>query len=155
MTASNESQYYDNTMLSSYKDCPRKYFIRHNLGWRSQGISMPLTFGLAWHSAIDVVWQFAKQVPQAELPRLALAKFLETWEAQGLNPDPSLEDMELWKARTPGTAHEMLVQYIDQRWKLLQECDLLANEQPFAVPLPGTDNVWDIGQIGRAACRER
>lgn len=146
---SKQASYYDNTMLSAYKDCPRKYQLRHALGWRSAGVSLPLNFGLSWHSAMDVVWEHAKQVSERDLRDFAMAKFIETWEAQGLTLDLSMEDMEKMSPRTPGVANEMLHHYISKRWKMLQEAELLAGEQPFAVPLPQLDNVWYIGRLDK------
>lgn len=143
------NEFYDNTMLGSYKECPRRYFIRHVLGWRKEGLAMPLTFGLSWHDAMDVVWTYAKQVPQAELPRLALAKFIERWEEQGLPGEPDIDQATAMGARTPGTAHEMLHNYVAKRWAMLQEAALVACEQPFAVPMPGMEGVWYIGRLDK------
>src|SRR3990167_9367566 len=106
---SRKSKFYDNTILSSYKYCPRRYFLRHKLGWRSEGITPPLAFGLAWHSGQDVAWKPARSVSQQELPRLAMAAFLETWEDQGLPAEPSLEQLEMLGMRNPSTAHEMYI----------------------------------------------
>lgn len=141
--------FLDNTKISSYKECPRRYFLRHVMHWRGSGIAMPLSFGLSWHSAMDVVWAFAQKVPQQDLPRLAMARFLETWESEGLNPDPDLTDIERYGNRTPGVAHEMLHKYVEKRWKLLQEATLVAGEQPFAVPMPGMEGVWYVGRIDK------
>lgn len=144
-----QAQYLDNTMLSGYKDCPRKYYLRHVLGWRSEGTAIPLVFGLSWHDAQDVVWKHAKAVPAKELEQLALAKFCETWEANGLPVEPGIEQLEWMGMRTPSVAHDMLHHYIETRWKMLQEAELLACEQPFAVPLPELPNVWYIGRLDK------
>ncbi len=144
------SRYYDNSMLSSYKECPRKFLLRHVLGWRSTGVSMPLAFGLSWHSGQDALWQFAGKVDDpTELTNLAIAKFLETWEEQGLNPEPDIAQADMWGARTPGNAHEMYHHYIADRWKMLRTANLLACEQPFAVPLPQTKDVWYVGRLDK------
>jgi len=146
---SRKSKFYDNTILSSYKDCPRRYFLRHKLGWRSEGITTPLAFGLAWHSGQDVAWKHARSVSQQELPRLAMAAFLETWEEQGLPAEPSLEQLEMLGMRNPSTAHEMYISYIAHRWPVLKEAKLLAIEQPFAVPLPEIEDVWYVGRLDK------
>ena len=49
-------QFYDNTMLASYKRCPREFYLRHIRYWRGSGTSMALAFGLCWHEAMDAVW---------------------------------------------------------------------------------------------------
>lgn len=144
-----DSEYYDNTALSTYKDCPRKYFLRHRLNWKPEGTSLALAFGLAWHDAMDVVWTLAKKASERELPDLAMVKFLEAWEKQGLPTKPDLEQLEFMAPRTPAVAHEMLKGYIKSREKLLQRAELLAPEQPFAVPLAGTTSVWYIGRLDK------
>lgn len=145
-----EARYYDNTMLSTYKDCPRKYFLRHVLGWRSQGVALPLVFGLSWHSGQDGLWQAAKKVDgQEELVKVAMAHFLDTWESEGLVANLDIDQINQMAPRTPGTAAEMYSHYIAERWKMLQEAKLVACEQPFAVPLPHTDNVWYIGRLDK------
>ena len=143
-----ETEYLDNTMLSAYKDCPRKFQLRHRMNWRSEGTSLPLIFGLAWHEAMDVMWQFIHKVPHKELPDYALAKFLESWEAQGMKAQLSLEDIEKLNPRTPSVAHEMLVGYLNARLSILTQAELIACEQPFAVPLPNS-TVWYIGRLDK------
>lgn len=143
------SRYYDNTMLSSYKDCPRKYFIRHVLNWRGSGIAIPLSFGLGWHDAMDVVWADAKVSSQKVLAEHGMAAFKARWEEQGLPADMDMEAIERHSPRTPGIAHEMLAKYIDKRWGMLQDCELIAGEQPFAVPLPGAEDTWYVGRLDK------
>jgi len=146
---SKQSKFFDNTMLSSYKDCPRKYFIRHVLGWRSEGTAMPLVFGLSWHAGMDVVWQFANKLDHRTLADSAQAKFLETWEEQGLPSELDVQQLDNWSPRVPPTAHEMYHQYIEARWPVLREAELIACEQPFAVPLPRTTDVWYVGRLDK------
>ncbi|MHB8413899.1 MAG: PD-(D/E)XK nuclease family protein [Acidiferrobacteraceae bacterium] len=143
------SLFFDNTMLSSYKDCPRRYQIRHKLGWRGTGTAMPLIFGLSWHSAMDVVWAFATKADPRELALAAIGQFLETWESEGLPAKPDIEQLEALGNRNPSVAHEMLVNYIGARGPMLRSSKLIAAEQPFAVPLPGTTDVWYIGRLDK------
>ena len=154
ITLAKDSEFLDNTMLGCYKECPRRFFIRHILHWRRQGLATPLAFGLSWHDAMDVVWTHAKTIPKDELPRFALAKFLQTWEEQGMDPEPDFEKIQALGARHPGTAHEMLVGYVAKRWGVLQSMDLVQCEQPFAVPLPGIENVWYIGRLDKVVKHE-
>lgn len=143
-----ETEFYDNTALSAYKDCPRKFQLRHRLNWRSEGVSLPLTFGLAWHEAMDVVWQYVHKIPQKELPDFALAKFLESWEAQGMKSQLSIEEIDKLSPRIPSVAHEMLHGYINARLPILTQAELIAVEQPFAVPLPESQ-VWYVGRLDK------
>lgn len=144
------SKIYDNSMLSSYKDCPRKYQLRYQLHWRSAGTAIPLVFGLSWHAGQDGVWQYARKLGgQQELINTAMAKFLEVWEEEGMQADMSLEDIERYAPRTPAVAHEMYTNYIETRWKMLMEAKVIAVEQPFAVPMPGHEDTWYVGRLDK------
>lgn len=144
------SKIYDNSALSAYKDCPRKYQLRHQKHWRSEGTSMPLIFGLSWHAGQDVVWQYARRLSgQPELVNAAMAKFLETWEGEGLAAELDMEQLERYAPRTPQVAHEMYSAYIETRWNMLMEAQVLAIEQPFAVPMPGREDTWYVGRLDK------
>ena len=149
------SRFYDNSMLSSYKECPRKFQLRYKLHWRSAGTAMPLVFGLAWHAGQDVVWKYAKQTnDQSELAHAALGGFEKSWvEDSGMKPSAELEfeDIERMGARTPPVAHEMYRSYIKARWQVIREAELLACEQPFAVPMPDFEDVWYAGRLDKVA----
>lgn len=47
---------YDNTRVSEFRTCPRKYYYRHVRHWKPTEDRLPLIFGGAWHAAMDVVW---------------------------------------------------------------------------------------------------
>lgn len=145
-----DSKIYDNTRISDYKTCPRKYQLRHIKDWRSEGTAIPLIFGLAWHSGQDAIWPNARKVgSQDALARYALASFLETWTEQGMPEELDLEQIEKFNPRTPQVAHEMYVRYIETRWPVLMEAQLLAVEQPFAVPMPGLEDTWYAGRLDK------
>ena len=47
-------QAWDNTSISVFKDCPRKYYFSTIQGWRARGISPPLAWGGAMHDCYEV-----------------------------------------------------------------------------------------------------
>lgn len=143
------NRFYDNTMISSYKDCPRKYYLRHVKYWRGMGVAMPLAYGLAWHAALDVVWVMGRTCSKEETLNQAYAAFLTSWRDQGLPMQLTLEDIEKMTPRTPMIAREMIVGYIDRCWNMIRTCDLLAPEQPFAVPMPGLEGCYYIGRLDK------
>lgn len=145
-----DKETYDNTRLSGYKVCPRSYFIRHVLGWTSDGTAPALSFGSSWHAGMDAMWGYAQGNNQQQLTELAMLSFYQKWEEEGLDPQMDINDLERMAPRTPMVAHEMYHNYISQRWKMLQEAELLAGEQPFAVPMPGIENVWYIGRLDKS-----
>jgi len=149
---------YDNTRLSDYKRCPRLYFFRHVLDWRPAGSAVPLIFGGAWHSAMEVVWANIKTMERQELVTRAYGKFLETWCGSGM-PAPSEIDYEMEKElspRTPGQALEMIIGYIDVRKPHAEDFEVLAIEQPFIVPLdPRDDTLFYVGKIDKIVLRQK
>lgn len=44
---------WDSTSLGALKQCPRKYYYTIVQGWRPKGESIHLTFGIAYHSALE------------------------------------------------------------------------------------------------------
>lgn len=146
-----KSVYYDNTRLSDYKECPRKYFIRHVLGWTVDygRVAAPLIFGGSWHEGQDVIWRHAKKVDPATLVDLAHDQFMKHWIEAGYPASITSIEMENLGARTPMVAKEMYWHYVQQRWSMLQRCEVLAVEQPFAVPLPGLPDHWYVGRMDK------
>ena len=143
------NSFYDNTMLGTYKRCPREYYLRQVRGWRPEGLSTALKFGLAWHSAMNVIWQRYGKINNADLVNLAMISWNDCWTEEGM---PGMDEWNLeleqqYSPRTPGTAKEMLTQYVVQREGILKSAKLESAEQPFAVPVfPDQPNIWYIGR---------
>lgn len=148
-TIEQQNKCYDNTRISAYKTCPRSYFIRHQLGWRAEGTGLALIFGLSWHDAQDVVWQYGKKFGSDDLAELASMAFNKTWEENGQPLDIPLESEGYYAPRTPSIAREMLYEYTYARAKMLRDCDVVAIEQPFAVPIPDMPGHWYIGRLDK------
>lgn len=140
---------YDNTKISQYKTCPRSYFLRHVMHWNVVGTALPLIFGLSWHDAQDIVWKHAKKFSPQDLTELSFMAFEKKWQEEGLEVKLSIEQLDFYAPRTPQIAKEMLYNYIDKRWRMLQESDVIAIEQPMAVPVPGMDGYWYIGRLDK------
>lgn len=146
-------KYYDNTRISSFKDCPRQFYFRHIRHWRKAGNAPALAFGLAWHDAMDVIWGLASSTEaDSKIVSAAMSRFLQTWTNEGF-PDwdewsPEL-DAQL-SPRTPGIAAEMLQEYISLRRPYLRGVKMLGIEQPFAVPIhPKWDDVYYVGRLDK------
>ncbi len=154
MQPTKQSQTFDNSRLSDYKTCPRSYYLRHVRGWRRNGSSLALSFGQAWHSALEAVWNNAN-TSRATQVDAGFSAFNQTWIEEGLNPDLSLEEQELISPHTPGIAHEMLHNYTTVRQSLIANSELLGNEQPFAVPMPELPDVFYIGKMDKVIKTER
>jgi len=148
-TPDQKSKCYDNTRISAYKTCARSYFLRHQMHWRPEGTGLALIFGLSWHDGQDIVWGHAKKFNQYDLADLASMAFSKTWEENGLDPEPGLDQANYWAPRTPQIAREMYHAYTEKHWKMLQGCEVFAIEQPFAVPIPGMPGHWYIGRLDK------
>lgn len=142
---------YDNTRLSDYKTCPRKYAIRHILGWVTESDRDPLVFGLAWHEGQDIIWKYYGECTNRELTELAFDAFMNCWKEQGYPETMDFGGFDRYGARTPGTAKEMMWNYIHDpaRANMLGEAEVLAIEQPFAVPMPNVENTWYVGRLDK------
>lgn len=148
---------YDNTRISAYKDCPRLYYFRHIRHWRRDGSEWPLIFGSAWHAAMDSVW---KQLLAADkkgpikhelVARGAYQHFIKKWIEEG-GPPPEQMDYEMQQEvapRTPMHAYEMLLGYVHAKATLLDDLELIAVEEPFAVPIDRVEKVFYIGKIDK------
>jgi len=50
---SNTWDVVDSSKLSTFMECPRKYFYRYVLGWSASAPNVHLIFGTAWHAAVE------------------------------------------------------------------------------------------------------
>lgn len=160
MGITRQSHYYDNTKLSTYKECPRKFLLRHVLDWTIDGgyqlggegnvlLKAPaLVFGGAWHAGMDVMWA-SQGKSVRDKSNLAIAAFYSHWTEEGYPSDLSMEQQDNLAPRTPGIAHEMFYNYAITREQMLEECEVLAIEQPVAMPFPNMDDTWYIGKLDK------
>ena len=65
---------YDNTRLSTSRQCKRRYYFRHVRNWETSKDRRALLFGGAWHRAMDVVWTQLAPNYTEEMRRPYLAK---------------------------------------------------------------------------------
>lgn len=143
-------KYYDNTRISDYKTCPRLFYLRHDRNLTPDYTAIHFIFGLAWHEAMDVLYPAVKAGKgDYTIIEESYKAFVAKWVEEGAPYPLSLEQAENWEPRTPENAKEMLHGYLAARRGFIEECELLAVERPFAVPLyPGDDESNPI-YIGR------
>lgn len=142
---------FDNTKLSCYKENPRKYFLRHVLGWspQSERKPLPLVFGESWHNAMDAVWNANFEDSTNQILERAITNFNQSWQKNGYSVSSRLDEVSEWGARTPGVANEMLFNYIISREKMIKDGKTIATEQPIGMPIPGMTGVWYIGRLDK------
>jgi hypothetical protein len=140
--------YYDNTRISTYRDCPRKYFLRHGLDLVREGDRVELIFGSAWHESMNTIWtQLSSGVPHATVVKEAWKAFVHFWLEKGL-PEPNSDNyqniVDKYPIKNPYVALEMLDAYATQRGPFIKGCTAVEAEKPFAVPLGMTVRVPKI-----------
>lgn len=147
---------YDNTMLGDFKRCPRQFYYRHVLGWVPSVPSSALIFGSGWHNAMDFVWDSVcrkKVKTKAAAVDGAVRAFTEKWEEEdGPSTLANFEPGDYAPFRTPETAHEMLIHYVDERWEFMtsREWELIDVERPFAVPVnPEDASLFYVGRLDK------
>lgn len=148
-----DDQFYDNTRVSGYESCERKYFFRHEMHLAPEGTAPELVFGLAWHNSSDVIWRYANKFDADKLAKMAYVAWEQRWIDEGM---PSHEDItpdvaDWLKMRSPTTASLMIPEYIEARLDRIQnEFEVLGIEQPFAVPLdPNDPHLWYCGRLDK------
>jgi len=155
MMATTDMQFYDNTRVSEFRRCPRRFYFRHVRDWTTLGTSPALVFGSSWHEAMDTVWgcfKLGKQLSDEEIASVAFESFCNKWAAEGMTPFDQMDadEMKQLKARTPMTAYEMIFNYVGERRGFLEDIEILDIEPPFAVPLdPDNPNLWYVGRLDK------
>lgn len=140
--------FYDNTRIRDYRECPRRYYFRHIKGWRPIGTATPLAAGLGWHSGMDFIWKHIKEYDDETLTNAAIEMWLAEMMKEGIDPTTVDYTMNEPK-RTMGVFKEMFKSYIEQRRSLLESIEVISIERPFAVPLGMNTNNYYIGRIDK------
>jgi hypothetical protein len=135
---------YDNTRISAFRQCPRKYYFRHVRDWRPAEPAIGPTFGIAWHKAMDTVWMY-HSLPKEELISIAI----DSWRAEMKEFPIDSPEFALEYIQNEGTLREMLDNYIVARRNLLAEIQLIHAERPFAVPLDETGKLFYVGRLDK------
>ena len=128
----------DYTALSSYLQCPRKFYWRQVRNLKLDGMtSHHLIFGLAWHAGLEHGYKagFAetgslKQKVEAAT-NAALAAFKKTWFA---NRGNELDQVNIFP-KNEGRGLEMLIEYFKRFSMDFTEFKLMGAESSFTIPL--------------------
>lgn len=139
---------FDNTKLSTYRNCNRLYFYRYVLYWQSVTPNIPAGFGICWHSAMDVVWKELSEhgtVEQVESTTIrAMQAFQSRWADLRLPENP-------YEPYTLDIAAEMVFTYIQRQVPFIRErYKILQIEKPFVIPIfPDRDDTYYCGRIDK------
>ncbi len=145
-------QFKDNSRIGDYKSCARMHFFHYEKDLVPDKPRLPLDFGTAWHAAMDAIYIhfFEHGLRGTPLAREGYKAFLESWTELGHPDTIPLSEEKIFGARTPGTALEMLFNYVKTREKWMKTLELLAVERPFAVPLdPDQPGRFYVGRLDK------
>jgi hypothetical protein len=155
-----KDRFFDNTRTSDSRRCLRFFYFRHERNWTQEGFSPPLAGGLAWHCAMDSLWTDAaarakgQNLTDSAIIDKAFVAFEKSWAESDGTPmlEMSSEDAMRMSPRIPAIYLEMLHEYLDARANIFQDptFELIACEQPFAVPLdPQDDTLFYVGRLDK------
>lgn len=145
--APQEVDAYDNSEIETYCKCERMHYYRYVRSLIKDAPRKQLSFGSAWHSAMDAVWQaicWDKITDEMEAASLGVAAFLEKYTEEGF-PDVdewsrlSKEEQKFLEPHSPVVGMEMVYAYVQERRPFLQGIELLEIEKPFIVPIDPND----------------
>lgn len=131
---------YDNTRISAFRRCPRRFYFRHVRHWASGRISSALAFGQAWHDMMDIIWSDGTTEE-------ALVKWRDTMQTEGIDIDNTA--LMLDSKHTEGIAKAMIQGYVKKHRDFLHSVELIQCERPFAVPLTADDELFYVGRIDK------
>lgn len=124
----------DSSKLSTYQDCPRKFFYEYLLGWRIDQPNIHLEFGIAWHLAMEYLLKHktgSGYTPESKTEAMAL--FLRYYHTQF--PIDGDEDRF---PKNAGNALVALTEYI----KTYSQDDFTVLYTEVAGSVPVTDDVF-------------
>jgi hypothetical protein len=131
----------DNSTLSDYQHCARRYWWRHEMSLAPGFPSIALGFGLAYHEAMDVAYTWLQANPgqpfTQDIVNRARIKARESY-ALHVPEDAALTE----ELRTSGKLDSLLVKYFKQYAH--EPFTVLGTEQSFALALTATGHAGVI-----------
>lgn len=134
--------FLDNSKMSEFLRCPRRYFYKYILGWRGEGVSIDLEFGKAWHLAQEQLRLYGYDNAALEAAYGAFLKHYRKYfsAATDLQNAP----------KNPKAAAEALSEYVEQYHQRDAETKTLYTEVSAVVPIAkDRDMVLRIDYIGK------
>ena len=123
----------DYSSLSTYLDCPRKFFFQYILHLRSRVKSIDLVFGSAWHYGLEITYRALMNndklsvLDATEMSRKALDLY---WLVEG---EPHFPDPDLVFPKSPGHAANMYHDYWSQFLTEDSQRQIIGVEIPFSI----------------------
>jgi hypothetical protein len=125
----------DYSSLSTYLDCPRKFFFQYILHMRSHVKSIDLVFGSAWHYGLEITYRALMNgaklsiIDATEMSRKAFNLY---WLVEGA---PHFPDPDIIFPKSPGHAANMFHDYWTQFLIEDKKRDIIGVEIPFSITI--------------------
>lgn len=148
----NYNERIDYSSLSTYLECPRKFFFQYVLHFRSSRPSIHLVFGSCWHYGLEESYKYIAErtdlkVTPILMRDVSIAAFNKLWALEGA---PHF-DPDLVYPKAPGRAADMYNKY----WKEYLEEDIekkiIGVEVPFTISLRILDDLFDTTEEDETA----
>lgn len=120
---------HDPSKLQTYLVCPRKYFYEYVLGWQPKFKSFHLTFGTAWHEAMEYLLLNGYTKENVSNAYDAFMAVYREEVPESYNP----EEHRIYK--TPDIALRTLELYVEKYKGDLERFDVLKTEMAVKVPI--------------------
>lgn len=152
------TKFYDNSRLSDHKACNRYFYWRHRRHLESIKPNIPAAFGSCWGKAMDTLWPATNRqkelgITDNQIIELTFEAFCKEWQYTYGFPfldDMTDEQVAQFTFRNEQTAAAMIPEYLDKRKNFIQTVEIVAIEQPFAVPIdPNNPDLFYVGKIDK------
>lgn len=110
---------YDTSKIESFQDCPRKFFFRHVLGWKSEFQNVHVAFDTAWGRAMEFL--HTTGMTETHIQK-AISIFEETFQEEYPSP---LQDKH--PSKNIGIAREGLKEY-GRHCRVLDDFEVVSTE---------------------------
>lgn len=127
------TQKIDYSSISSYIDCPRKFFFQYMLHLRHTSSNLDLVFGSCWHYGLECAYKQLMIDPDtdpSDLIKISSKGFLALWEIEGTSFNE-----ELSFPKSPGNALNMYHKYFTSVYTPDKNVKIIGVETPFVISL--------------------
>ncbi len=129
----NYTEKIDYSSLSSYVDCPRKFFFQYVLHLRSDKPNLDLVFGSCWHYGLECAYNMlmiSPDTPTSDLIEASRSGFTALWDIEG---ESFNEDLSFPK--NAGNAFNMYHAYWTNFYQRDKDKRVIGVETPFVINL--------------------
>lgn len=144
----------DYSSLSTFIDCPRKFFFQYIAHLRSTKPNIDLIFGSAWHYGLEEAYKQLQADPQTSMSDatdISIQAMNTYWTVEG---EPNFPNPDIIFPKSPGHAANMYEAYWKKYYSTDQDGKIIGVEIPFNIPMKvklssSSNEYFDINYTGR------